>query len=132
MWEPGMPRGDESILLFLVPRPYFLTIAVFHHSFLPVTSLQSNFEPRAILSSSGSRTSSPSWSLGAFTTSHLTRRYFFVFDFPTCQRNFLISYAEFFFVRIGTMREENWKIGREERIKLIRTRRPIGFNQIDP
>jgi hypothetical protein len=54
---------------------------------------------------------------------------FFVFDLPPCQRNLLISCANFFFP-IGARREENWKMGREERIDLIRNKRPAGFNQI--
>jgi hypothetical protein len=33
---------------------------------------------------------------------------------------------------IGAISEENWKMGREERIDLIKTRRLVGFNQIDP
>jgi hypothetical protein len=52
--EPGVLGGEESILLFLVLIPYFLTIASFHHLLFPVTSCGRNFEPRAILYSSGS------------------------------------------------------------------------------
>jgi hypothetical protein len=68
-----MLRVDESILLFLVHRPYFLTIVVFHLSFFLVTSCQRIFDLGVILSSSGSQTLSSLRSFGTFTTSHLTR-----------------------------------------------------------
>ena len=72
------------------------------------------------------------FNFGCLTTFQFTRWNFFPQFFPPCQRNFLNSTVMLFIIDLGVKRTMLLKMGRDERIDLIRVTFPARLSHLIP